>query len=568
MSRKINLVLFWHMHQPYYQDGIHGEYRLPWVYLHGIKDYTDMAWHLENNPKMRCVVNFAPVLLEQIDDYSDQLEAFIKDRQPMRDPLLNILAGSDPIPADVEQRVNLVEICQRANYERMVKPWPAYRRLNKIWKRLDYDTTIPTTDYLDESFYIDMVVWYHLSWMGVSLKKDPRIESLLKQSESFSLAQRKVIIEVIYEAMNGIIPRYRRLAEKGQVELSMTPYGHPIIPLLYDIKAMQETQPHDPLPQHVQYPDGPERARWHMQHGLTVFEHYFGMRPKGVWLSEGGISRDAVALLDEFNIEWTASGEAVWCNSCDKSKGCIPHDNGTIRPLFCSFGLDHLKPRLYFRDDGLSDLIGFEYSSWHADDAVGDFINHITNIAKAHGDDSEEQVVPVILDGENAWESYPENGHHFLDKLYSELSSHPAIEVTTFANLHDQVKQVELSALVPGSWVYGSFSTWIGSEDKNRAWDLLIEAKLAYDKALLSEHLTKEEIEIASQQLAICEGSDWFWWFGDYNPSGSVSDFDILFRQQLKELYRIIKMPAPKTIDSPISSGGGEMENAGTMRRN
>jgi alpha-amylase/alpha-mannosidase (GH57 family) len=284
-----------------------------------------------------------------------------------------------------------------------------------------------------------------------------------------------------------------------------------------------------------------------------------------VWLSEGGVSDDALALLDELGFQWTASGEAVWHHSCLTSS-CDPEEMACRRALFIPYRLEGSVTRIHFRDDGLSDLIGFEYSKWHADDAVADFIGHLERIADSLGDDKHQYVVSVILDGENAWEYYPDNGHHFIEALYQRLAEHERIRPTTFADLEGEVREEQLQHLVAGSWVYGSFSTWIGSADKNRAWDLLVEAKHCFDARI--GKLRPRAAAEATRLLAVCEGSDWFWWFGDYNPAQSVSDFDRLFRLQLGKLYHMLGVTPPPALDTPISHGGGNAENAGTMRRN
>jgi alpha-amylase/alpha-mannosidase (GH57 family) len=347
----------------------------------------------------------------------------------------------------------------------------------------------------------------------------------------------------------------------------MTPYGHPIVPLLNDFANLRDAMPDVPVPEAPTYPGGAVRARWHLQHGVAVFERYFGRKPVGVWLSEGGVSEDALAQLDEMDFAWTASGEGVWRNSCAKS-GCREEETQTKCALFSPSHIGDFKTRVFFRDDGLSDLIGFKYSDWHADDAVADFVQHLENIASCFGKDANRHVVSVILDGENAWEYYPDNGYHFLDALYKTLSSHPTLTVSTFAEQATHAPARPMKRLAAGSWVYGSFSTWIGSEDKNRGWDYLVAAKQAYDSVMAAGRLNADQQALATRQLAVCEGSDWFWWFGDYNPSGSVSDFEQLYRTQLRELYRLLGVSPPALLDVPLSSGGGLAENAGTMRRN
>ncbi|MCP5301358.1 MAG: glycoside hydrolase [Chromatiaceae bacterium] len=564
---RMNLVLCWHMHQPWYRESQDGEYCLPWVYLHGLKDYVDMAAHLEAHPKMRCVVNFTPVLLEQLDDYAQQFKSHLASGTPFSDPLLNLLAGITPIPADAEQRAEIVRACRRAHAPMMIDVHARFRALFDLVMSLDRKRVDPSRlRYLNDQFFLDLLSWYHLAWLGHSLKRLPDVQALMDREQEFDAEARQVLLRVMSDAFDGLLARYAKLARTGQIELSMTPYGHPIVPLLIDLGAMHCSLPEAKGPQADAYPGGSDRARWHMREGIRVFERYLGCKPTGVWLSEGGVSTDALKLLDEFGIRWSASGEGVWANSRFLS-GLDAHGEQARRTLFCSHQVDDCKTRMFFRDDGLSDMIGFEYQQWNAGDAAANFGEHLKNIARYLGDSCHEHVVSVVLDGENAWEYYPDNAFHFLGALYEHLVANPHIRCVTFTEAVPLCPPQKLPTLCPGSWVYGSFSTWIGERDKNRAWDLLVEAKQTYDRVVGKKRLSSEAKTRLERQLAICEGSDWFWWFGDYNPADSVNDFDRLYRKQLQNLYEMLGEPPPANLDQPLSRGGGAAENAGTMRR-
>lgn len=573
MTDKLRIALCWHMHQPYYRDGLDGLYRLPWVYLHAIKDYADMVAHLEEFPAARVVVNFAPVLLEQLDDYGHQMRQWLQYEKPMLDPLLNLVAGAAEIPASPEKRAEIITACQRAYAPTMIDRHAPFRELVDI--ALDQysagELDAVRVSYLRQQFFVDLLMWYHLAWMGESVRRqDFRVQQLMARKNNFTPVDQRILIEVIADVVEGIVPRYRALMESGQIELSMSPYGHPIVPLLIDFKAMKHSQPNDEVPRSPAYPDGLERSRWHIERGFEVFKDHFGIYPQGVWLSEGGVSSDALSLLDSFNIAWTASGEGVWRASCYASKvgpALMKNKKLLYQPL------RHPPHRclLFFRDDGLADLIGFQYKNWVAEDAARDFCKHLKNISKFVEHEPGEHVVSVILDGENAWEYYPDNGYHFLRALYRNLTENKALEMVTYRDMlptPDSAPVHELPILRSGSWVYGSFSTWIGSPDKNAAWDLLVEAKDCYDQVISSGLLTAEKTEDVTRQLAICEGSDWFWWFGDNNPAGSVRDFDQLFRRHLVRLYQMLEKIPPQKLKNPLSHGGGNAENAGTMRRN
>ncbi|MCG2634627.1 MAG: glycoside hydrolase family 57 protein [Gammaproteobacteria bacterium] len=562
MSAKhpLKVVLCWHMHQPEYRDSNSGVHHLPWSYLHAIKDYSDMAAHLESVPGARAVVNFAPILLEQIDDYSQQIHRFLHDGSTILDPLLAALAN--PVSAhDPDTRLQQIKHCLRASRERIIERFEPYRKLAEL---ADWVLQHPAgLIYLGDAFFTDLLVWYHLGWMGESLRRsDPRVKQLMDQASNYTLHDRRMLIELIGEVMTDLIPRYRKLAESGCAELAMSPYAHPIVPLLLDLESAREAMPDAVLPVMAHYPGGEARARWHIEKGLKTFKHYFKQTPVGCWPSEGGVSQTTLSLLAEYGFKWTASGGGVLQNSLNhqhqphKHPSCI-HHAGRVE------GADI---NCYFRDDGLSDLIGFEYASWHADDAVANLLHHLDGIS-----DKCEQpgnVVTIILDGENAWEYYPENGYHFLQALYAGLAAHPQIELSTFSDVlpksDDQC--IELPTLVAGSWVYGTFSTWIGSPDKNRGWDLLDAAKLTFDAVMGQKTLSPEQRTRAERQLAVCEGSDWCWWFGDYNPATSVSDFEHLYRMHLSTLYHLLGVEPPEELTREISHGHGDPAMGGAMR--
>lgn len=555
--KRLKVVLCWHMHQPEYRSPS-GEYRLPWTYLHAIKDYADMAAHLEQAPRARAVVNFVPILLEQIADYAHQIQNFLSKGEAIRDPLLSLL-DNPVMPAALEERSAVIRACLRANERRLIRRFPPYLRLVEMARWLEQNP--PALDYLSDQYLSDLLVWYHLAWLGESVRRsDERVKRLIDKGANFTLHERRLLLTVIGEVVGGILDRYARLAERGQIELSMTPYAHPIAPLLLDITSARQSQPEVPLPLLQQYPGGAGRVRWHIEHGIEVFEQFFGVRPQGCWPAEGGVSTEFVDLLGEYGFRWAASGENVLRNSLAHA---VPKPTGS--GMHQAYRVGAGNTACFFRDDGLSDLIGFSYQDWHADDAVADLTRHLENIAAAQHEPG--RVVSIIMDGENAWEAYPENGYYFLTALYQRLSEHPSLELTTFADcLATNAKVASLPALVAGSWVYGTFSTWIGDRDKNRGWDMLGEAKQAYDRAVRSGRLNAKQAAAATQQLAICEGSDWFWWFGDYNPAETVSDFEHLYRMHLTHLYQLLGEEPPEYLARTFTIGAGSPAHGGVMR--
>jgi alpha-amylase/alpha-mannosidase (GH57 family) len=551
------------MHQPEYRNLRTGEYYLPWTYLHAIKDYVDMAAHLERYPAARAVINFVPTLLEQIDDYSQQIENFFRKGTAISDPLLDALV-QPVLHTNVERRHELIRQCLRANEKRLIQRYTEYARLAEMGRWLD--THPDSIIYLSDQYLADLMVWFHLAWLGETVhREDARVARLIKKGGGYSLDDRNLLLKIIGELLSSIIPRYRRLADAGVIELSMTPYAHPIMPLLFDIHSAREAMPDIPLPLMDSYPDGTNRLRWQMEKGMETFEHYFGQRPKGCWPSEGSISNPTPELLAEYGIHWLASGETVLHNSLAEQDFTdnAPHR----RCIHTCYQKGGEGPSLFFRDDGISDLIGFSYANWHADDAVADLLHHVQNIATACAE-CDDAIVSIILDGENAWETYPENGYHFLDSLYKTLSTHPRINLTTYSDyLTSKPQPRAIDSLVAGSWVYGTFSTWIGEPEKNRAWDILGDAKRSYDQVIASGRLDEEQLAVVNRQLAICEGSDWFWWFGDYNAAESVRDFDYLYRLHVSNLYRFLGINQPDYLTKTISRGGEESATGGVMRQ-
>lgn len=557
-DKKLKLVLCWHMHQPEYRDMQSGEFKLPWTYLHVIKDYVDMVAHLEAVPSAKAVVNFAPILLEQIEDYSNQVSGYLHDRITIKDPLLAALVEPS-VSADPEKRLKLLRDCRKANRERQIERYPAFRKLTDM---ADWMEAHPhAVNYLNAQFLSDILVWYHLVWMGETVKlNDKRVKRLIEKGSNFSLHDRIEMVEIIGDLLSKVIYRYKALARKGRIELSVTPYAHPIMPLMLDLASASEAMPGVNLPLLSHYPGGEERVRWHLQKGLSTFRHFFGFEPQGCWPSEGSVSEQTLKVLADFGFKWAASGGNVLHNSIRASGGV--EAVSVHRP----FRVNSAEIACFFRDDGLSDLIGFEYSKWHADDAVADLIKHLENIA-----DYEKQtpLVSIIMDGENAWEYFPDNGYHFLSALYKRLSDHPRIELTTFSEYLESAGAVTgvLPRLVAGSWVYGSFSTWIGDADKNCGWDMLGEVKAAFDRTVANGKLSEQQLAVAQLQLGVCEGSDWFWWFGDYNPGEAVSDFEKQYRLNLSNLYRLLGEEPPPYLALSFTQGSGSPAMGGAMRR-
>jgi alpha-amylase/alpha-mannosidase (GH57 family) len=595
-KQRLSVVLCWHMHQPQYRDLVRNTYSLPWTYLHTIKDYVDMVAILEAIPEARAVVNFSPIMLEQISDYTEQLQHYLHTHQPLRDQLLAALADIPP-PRDTKKYKALIKACLRTNEERLINRFPPYRRLADL--ATEFSQQPERVSYMSEQYLADLLVWYHLAWMGETVRMhDSRIQNLIAKGQGYTAQDRRVVLEVINELLGSVLTRYRALAETGRIELSMTPYAHPIVPLLIDLSCASDALPNlqfadaSPVQDNPQqpvhagmdrrsgltdrrkkqpnllqqnYPGGIERAQWHIDAGKALFRQHFGREPHGCWPSEGGVSAATLKLLGDNGFSWTASGGKVLHNSLARTEAM---DAGTPAEwLYQPYRVADSTIPCFFRDDGLSDLIGFTYSKWHGGDAANNLVHHLENIAQACQDAS-DPIVSIILDGENAWEYYPDNAYHFLTALYEKLANHEHLHLTTFSSyLENRSSQspAVLKKMVSGSWVYGTFSTWAGDPAKNRGWEMLCAAKTSFDTAVKSGRLQGEQLSRAERQLAVCEGSDWFWWFGDYNPAESVSDFEKLFRLHLSNLYRLLGEPEPDYLCNVVSHGNKTATHSGTM---
>jgi alpha-amylase/alpha-mannosidase (GH57 family) len=563
---RLDLVFCWHMHQPEYRDYATGEFREPWVYLHAIKDYADMAAHLERHPGVRAVVNFVPVLLDQLEDYADQ---FATGR--LRDPLLRALAHDPATPLSPAQRQLIAERCFRANHEKMVQPYPAYGALHELYERLARQDRV-AIEYLSDQYFYDLVTWYHLVWTGETVRRGSELVArLMTQGAGFTFADRQGLLAALGGVLRDVVPRWARLASRARVELATSPHYHPLAPLLIDFASAREARPELPLPVSPAYPGGTGRTAFHVRSALESHARRFGARPAGVWPSEGAVSDTLLGVLSAHGAKWTATGEAVLVQSL-RAAGVLAADRA--RYLYRPYQVADRGITCFFRDDRLSDLIGFEYAKWNSHDAALHLVGELERIA-AEGRADDPPLVSIILDGENCWEYFPYNGFFFLDELYSKLEAHAGIRTCTYAEVlgdhgesgRARAQSGTLPRVLAGSWVHGDFTTWIGAPAKNHAWDLLVAAKASFDRVVDGGRLAGERREAAFRQLAACEGSDWFWWLGDYNPAHAVASFDALYRENLRRLYQLLDLAAPATLDEPISRGGGHPEAGGAMRR-
>lgn len=528
-AQRARVAICWHLHQPEYR--INGIPALPWSYLHALRAYTDMVAHLETVAQARVVINFSPVLLDQLLDVAAQAQDALSGRLPA-EPLMAALLV---IPKGAA-RGALLRSCLRAHSRNAHDRYTEYARLaSEASAALAHgDAAIAA---LSDQLIADLVVWYHLVWLGESVRTDdPRALALLHRRCDYDASHRRSLLTLVSELLGELLPRYRRLAQQGRVEFSMSPYFHPILPLLLDFDSALENAPPVPLPQRP-YPGGDARARWHLDAGRARFEAVFGVAPRGCWPSEAAVSQATVDLIEAAGFGWLATSQSV-------QRATLHHHGETRDVSGCCYRFRSKDLCCFFRDDGLSDRIGFVYKDWQPRDAVADLVHRIDELARAR----DGRAVVLALDGENPWEYYPEHGIEFVRGLYAALVAHPRLCMATLSECSDHDLPT-LPTIVAGSWVHGQLLTWVGNADKNRAWSLLIEAKGRYDA-------TPEPSEEARRLLGVCEGSDWFWWPGDHHSSAPVADFDALYRAHLRALYRALSANAPVELEHPFARGG------------
>jgi alpha-amylase/alpha-mannosidase (GH57 family) len=538
-KKPLCIALLWHMHQPDYGNVQTGEIYLPWTRFHAIKDYYDMGALVEAVPALRLTINVVPSLIDQLTAYSSGAA---------RETYAALTLKNAAELNRFEQQFLLRSFFQ-LTWKEMVDPHPRYRELldrrGATHEQQDYSEAARRFGTQD---FRDLQVWFNLAWCGRELNRDPEIAALIQKGRNFTEDDKKRLLEIQYAFIGRILPYYRQLMDRQGIEISVSPYYHPILPLLCDNRSAREALPGIALPENpFSYPND---AREHITSAVRRYVEIFGRAPRGMWPSEGSVSNAALQLARESGLRWLATDEAILLNSLQKMGLAAGGLTMEQRYRAHRVGTDPAAPCLFFRDHGLSDLIGFTYSRWKAQDAANDFISKLQQIHNHLPDDGRHYVVPVILDGENAWEHYPENGVEFLTMLYRGLTGTKWIRTVTFSDYLDLEPVTDtLPSVVAGSWIYGNLATWIGHPEKNRAWDALSTARSFLGQRMQSGEPRSTE---AFREFMIAEGSDWFWWYGDDHQTENAAEFDSLFRTHVKNVYRLLAQPYPPELDTPI----------------
>ncbi|MGA2511017.1 MAG: glycoside hydrolase family 57 protein [Candidatus Acidiferrales bacterium] len=547
MSR-VNLAILWHMHQPQYRDPATGRYLLPWTRLHALKDYWGMVNILEEFPSVHATFNFVPLLAEQIEEYASG---------QFQEPWFEIAS----VPADrlrPEEKREALERAFQVN-DNFVQRWPRFAELAAQLRSSGTETCIA---HWSPREWRDLQVLSQLAWIDEEyLAKDPAIRELSNKGTNFTEEDKIVLFEKQHELLAAVLPEYRLAAARGQIEISTTPYYHPILPLLCDTDIARVSNPHTPLPQPpFQYP---QDAREQLSRARQFHERVFGQPPVGLWPSEGSVSDEALEIALELGFRWFATDEGVLGRTRNigfwRDAEGYP-ENGP--ELYTPWKFQRGKKEMYgfFRDHYVSDLVGFVYSRMDAGAAADDLHRRI----RAIGDREpagRTATIALILDGENAWEYYPGNGREFLRQFYRKIQQDPEIQALTMSEAIEAAPAAPLlEGIFPASWISANFDVWIGHAEDVRAWDLLRDAREAFERAKARGALTKSakpgdwtpQGQRAYEAVLAAEGSDWCWWYGPEHGSANDAEFDELYRKHLSEIYNALGEHVPDALAHPI----------------
>jgi alpha-amylase/alpha-mannosidase (GH57 family) len=552
----IALAFLWHQHQPYYPDDVAGENPMPWVRLHGVKDYYGMALHLLEYPEMRCAINLVPSLLAQLGAY---IERGASDR----------FLDASRKPADGLDEADCLFLLDHffmANPDTMIRPFPRYAELYAR-RGLGRNSAAEALRRFSRRDLRDLQVWFNLAWVHpLAFEQDDGLRALRDKGRQFDEAEKNWLLDKHLDILRQVIPLHRRLQESGQVELTTTPYFHPILPLLFDKKLAREAMPDVRLPR---YSGGyPEDAAFHVRRAVEEHARLFGEPPRGMWPAEGSVCQAMLPLLWDHGIRWIATDEEVLSASTQgfvsrDARGHVRNPDALYRPY--RVGEPGKELGIVFRDHGLSDAIGFHYQRSDPAAAADDLVARLRDIGAAVEGDA---LVPVILDGENCWEHYADGGVGFLRALYERCCKADDIRPVKVGDyLEENPPRDALPRLFAGSWINHNFAIWIGHEEDNTAWDALHRARehLLARSRELSEPAASARVETnpladaagsavrrAWEEIYIAEGSDWFWWYGDDHSSAQDELFDALFRKHLQNVYLLMGDAPPADLARPI----------------
>jgi alpha-amylase/alpha-mannosidase (GH57 family) len=540
-SNKLKIAILWHMHQPYYLNPRTNKFFLPWVRFHALKDYLDMPLLAARYPNIKVTFNLVPSLLDQIQMYCD---GFVDRHQE--------LSARPPRDLSADEKKEILLTFFSAHPGNMIEPYARYRQLYKKKESCGHDLNL-AVELFSTSEWRDLQIWSSLCWIDPMFRKEDPIRDLFDRGRDFTEDDKINLSNYQLDLLRRIIPTYQKLYRENLIDISFTPYYHPILPLLVNTDSAREALPGIALPQNrFSYP---EDARWQIDQSAEKYKTLFGRNLVGMWPSEGSVSEEVIKIISEAGIKWLATDEDILHQSYHKAGR--KDDRATPHTAYSYIEAPDTK--LFFRDRGLSDKIGFVYSSWESDRAVNDFITSLEKIREFLKDDLKNKVVPIILDGENAWEYYHNDGYDFLNKLYMALSESETIETISFTDAAAATEAISLPAIMAGSWINHNFRIWIGHSEDNSAWDMLYNArKTLVDFQRENPTIDPARLAAAWKQIHVAEGSDWCWWYGDDHIGSHNDQFDELYRIHIASLYEILGLTPPVNLFHRLHRGKSE----------
>jgi len=546
---EVSLAFFWHQHQPYYPDDVGGENPMPWVRLHGTKDYWGMAKLLETIPELSATINLVPSLLVQLSAYT---EGGHEDR--------HLKVSRLPTDGLSEEDMNyLLDNFFMVHADHNIRPWKRYQELYQK-RGFSVDPPERARKRFTRKDIVDLQCWSNLVWIHpLAFELDKELAEFRKKGRGWTEEEKQWFLDRQRELLQEVIPLHRRLQERGQLELTTSPFYHPILPLLWDKRLARKAMSGVPLPNHLES-CGDDVAE-HVRRAVEYHEKVFGQKPRGMWPSEGSVCQGILPAIAEAGIHWIATDEEILSASTDgwvsrDSHGYLRNPEMLYRPWRVEEKGSQLQ--IVFRDHAMSDQIGFHYQRYAAEHAAADFIGRIEAIGNATGGNAGHRptLVTIILDGENCWEYYPNGGLDFLRTVYKRVVEHAKITPVRICDYLDLYPATDkLGHLFPGSWIQHNFAIWIGHPECNRAWDLLADTRKHLVEHCGGNAGSDPRLARAWQELYIAEGSDWFWWFGDSHSSAQDNLFDRLFRKHLQNVYQLLQQQSPADLARPIGFG-------------
>ncbi len=550
-SKRLGVALLWHMHQPFYKDPLSGIYQMPWVRLHGIKDYYPMAALLENFDRVKATFNMVPSLVEQINDYV---------QNDATDTLLD-LTLKKASSLSLEDKVEILHHFFKVNFKQFIESNQRYSSLllKKGMKPLAGSAVKRAIKGFYTQDFLDLQCLFNLAWFhSITIDDDINLKDLVAKKQGYTEQDKEYIVLKQKEIMAQILPLYRRLQDAGRIEITTTPFYHPILPLICDTSVAKVSLPHHPLPKRFAHP---EDAQWQVEEAIKYHTEQFGTPPRGMWPGEGGVSDEALAILIKNGIGWVATDEDILFRSLSlydrKYKDVTQFDRRIIyRPYSYKAGSRHIT--MIFRDKNLSDIISFNYNAWDQDEAAHDLIGHCRKVEEGLRRDTDRGLMAIVMDGENAWEYYKDNGRLFFETLYANIDRDEKVASTTISGfLEIESPKRTISKIFPGSWINHNFEIWIGQDQDNVSWGYLDRVRKDLVKftrqAHKSQKIDPSKVRAAWRELYIAEGSDWNWWYGGRAHVGNDNPFDRLYRTHLKNIYHLMGKSVPDFLKISIA---------------